>query len=281
MNLALVGPGAIGSTLAFQLSRAGHDVTVVARGQRLERLTRDGAIVRVDGEHAKVTVQPVLDTSVAYDLVLVTVLATQVEAVLPALRASAAKKVMFLFNTFDDLAPLRDAVGAGRFSFGFPGGIFCLLLDGKIRPAIRSGTTVGDAEVAKLFEAAGIPTVVEPDMQSWLRTHAAMVAPLMSIGVLAFTQQRGASWAEAKEHALAFRAGFDLVRRVGNQWRPGALGTISRLPLVTLAFLLWAMSRSTMIRELGQLGATEPRMLIDMMNRAKPELGAPLLAIRP
>lgn len=281
MNIALVGPGAIGSTIAFQLSRACHAVTVVARGQRLAQLTKDAGIVRTDGERAGVTVHAQLDVTVAYDLVLVTVLATQVEAVLPSLKESAAKKVMFLFNTFDSIAPLREAVGAQRFSFGFPGGIFCLLIDGQIRPTIRAGTTMDDAETAKLFESAGIPTTLDGDMQSWLRTHAAMVAPLMSIGVIAHTQQRGATWGEARAHALAFRTGFDLVHAVGNAWTPKNLGSLSRLPGVVLTLIIWAMSRTTMIRELGALGATEPRMLIDMMHAAKPELAGPLVAIRP
>lgn len=281
MNLALIGPGAIGSTLAFQLSRAGHQVTVVARGERLRFLEKEQAIIRTDGERAAVTVCAQLDPAIAYDLVLVTVLATQADAVLPSLKASSARKVMFLFNTFDSIAPLREAVGAQRFSFGFPGGIFCLLLEGRIRPAIRAGTTVDDPQTATLFEGAGIPTVVEPDMQSWLRTHAAMVAPLMSIGVIAHARRRGVTWAEARAHAYALRTGFDLVQVMGNVWVPKNLGTLSRLPRVVQTLLLWAMSRTTMIRELGALGTTEPRMLIDMMTAARPELAAPLVAIRP
>lgn len=281
MNIALIGPGAIGSTLAFQLSRAGHQVTVVARGERLRFFEQEQAIVRTDGERAAVAVCAQLDPAIAYELVLVTVLATQVDAMLPSLKASAARKVMFLFNTFDSVAPLREAVGAQRFSFGFPGGIFCLLLEGRIRPTIRAGTTVDDPQLAALFEGAGIPTTIETDMQSWLRTHAAMVAPLMSVGVIAHTQRRGVTWAEGRAHAHAFRAGFDLVHAVGNAWVPKSLGTLSRLPQVLLTLLLWAMSRTTMIRELGALGTTEPRMLIDMMTAARPELAAPLVAIRP
>src|SRR5262245_4085613 len=120
MNIAIVGPGAIGSSFALYLSRAGHDVTVVARGKRLEQLQRDQAIVPSAGERAKVTVSSALDTAVPYDLLLVTVLAPQVDAALPAISKSAARKVMFMFNTFESLARLREAVGAARFSFGFP-----------------------------------------------------------------------------------------------------------------------------------------------------------------
>ena len=56
MKIAIIGPGRIGSTFAFYLSRAKHEVTVIARGARLEALTRDAAIVAVDGERASVSV---------------------------------------------------------------------------------------------------------------------------------------------------------------------------------------------------------------------------------
>jgi len=36
--------------------------------------------------------------------------------------------------------------------------VFSRLIDGKIDPQVRQGTTVGDAAWAKVFSAAGIPT---------------------------------------------------------------------------------------------------------------------------
>ena len=285
MNLALIGPGAIGSTLAFQLSRAGHQVTVVARGERLRLLEKEQAIIRTDGERAAVTVCAQLDPAIAYDLVLVTVLATQAGAVLPSLKASRARKVMFLFNTFDSIAPLREAVGAQRFSFGFPGGIFCLLLDGRIRPTIRAGTTVDDPQTAALFEGAGIPTVIEPDMQSWLRTHAAFIVPLMAMGFSARAQGRGATWAEASRAARAMAEGFALVRRLGNAITPtpmrllgGLLGDLPR-PFVVLA--LWTVSRMRSVTDFAGQGPDEPRALIDAMVAAAPDATATLASLRP
>ncbi|MCY1008568.1 hypothetical protein OV079_24005 [Nannocystis pusilla] len=41
MKIAILGRGGIGSTFAFQLARAGHDVTVIARGARLAYLERE------------------------------------------------------------------------------------------------------------------------------------------------------------------------------------------------------------------------------------------------
>ena len=62
MRIAVIGPGGIGSTVAFELSKAGHDVTVVGRpGSRLEELKRDGAIVKSDGDRAAVEVSEELN----------------------------------------------------------------------------------------------------------------------------------------------------------------------------------------------------------------------------
>jgi 2-dehydropantoate 2-reductase len=281
MRIAIVGPGAIGSTFAFQLSRASHDVTVVARGTRLAQLERDGAIVRTSGERAAVHVASALDERVAYDLVIVSVLATQVAAVLPALSASKAQTVMFMFNTFESLAPLRDAVGAERFAFGFPQGVFTLLEEGRITPQIRRGTTVSAPRWASSFADAGIPTVVEDDMQSWLRTHAALVAPLMSVGVRSLASGPAISWREAAAHTDAFLAGIGIVRAIGNDVRPSVIGAAARLPRTWLTALLWMFGRTAMGRDLGKLGTAEPRMLIDMMRTAAPELAAPLVLVRP
>lgn len=281
MKIAILGPGAIGSTFAWQLSRAGHDVTVVARGVRLACLQKEQAIVRGDGQRARVAVSSALDVSIEWDLVLVTVLAPQVGAVLPTLRASAARRVMFMFNTFDPIEPLREAVGAERFCFGFPMGVFTLLIDGRIHPQVRSGTTVDEPAFARLFSSAGIPTMVERDMHGWLRSHAALVAPLMSIGVTVHARGYGITWREAAAQARAFAAGIAIVRALGHAVLPSSVAMFAGMPRVLVAALLWAMSRTKMLRDLGALGSAEPRMLIDQMSATLPQLAAPLLAVRP
>jgi 2-dehydropantoate 2-reductase len=118
-------------------------------------------------------------------------------------------------------------------------------------------------------------------MQSWLRTHAALVVPLMAIGVLAANRGSGATWSEAAQHAQAFKAGFAAVHALGNIVRPAMFGALARLPGFLLTALLWGMSRSKMLRDLGRLGATEPRMLIDQISAAVPEQASALRAIRP
>lgn len=226
-------------------------------------------------------VSSALDESVPWDLVLVTVLATQVAAVLQTLARSAAKRVVFMFNTFESIEPLRQAVGEGRFGFAFPGGVFALLVEGRVHPQIRQGTTAGDERLAELFSTAGIPTVVERDMQGWLRAHAAMVAPMMAMSTVVLARGAGATWSECMRYSAAFVAGFAVVRSVGSVARPPAVAALSRLPPVVVAAMLWLFSRTKMLRDLGRLGPTQARMLVDMMSAAAPHLAAPLRAVRP
>ena len=102
LKIAVLGAGKIGSAFAFQLARAGgHDVTVIARpgSIRMQQLERDAAIIDVKGERASVRVSSVIDEQTPYDLVIVTLLAHQTDALLPALTRSAAKSIQFMFNT--------------------------------------------------------------------------------------------------------------------------------------------------------------------------------------
>ena len=122
LRIAILGVGNIGSAFAFKLVSVGkHEVTAVVRpgSVRLKQLERDGAIVLTSGERASVHVADALDESIPYDLVLVTLLTHQVDAVLPSLQRSAAKTVHFMANHFDP-ERLARAVGTGRCVFGMP-----------------------------------------------------------------------------------------------------------------------------------------------------------------
>jgi 2-dehydropantoate 2-reductase len=50
MKICVYGAGAVGGLMAAWLSRAGHDVSVVARGAQLDAIRRDGLRVRSKGE---------------------------------------------------------------------------------------------------------------------------------------------------------------------------------------------------------------------------------------
>jgi 2-dehydropantoate 2-reductase len=284
MQVAIFGAGSIGSTFAYQFARAGHDVTVIARGKRLEELSREGAIVLVTGERAEVTAKGELDATTPWDLVLVTVRPAQLAAVLPALAACSAKTIMFMFNTFEPLEPLRELVSADRFAFGFPG-IVATLPEGKLKREILTRgqlTTVGDARWAKIFGEIGIPTVVHEDMHGWLRSHAAFIVPMMAAAAyVARRDLAGITWAEARACARAMHEGYRLVRALGHELTPSNVVALSRIPTFVVTFVIWTLSRTQMMRDLSAAGPGEARTLIDMMIATAPEKTRALAAIRP
>jgi 2-dehydropantoate 2-reductase len=283
MKIAIYGTGAIGSTYALHLSKAGHDVTCIARGPRLAQLRAEGAIVTVDGQRAPIKSAETLDAAVAFDLVIVTVLAHKVDAILPALKASAAHAILFTFNQFDPLSRLREAVGPERVAFGFPA-ILASLEDGKLKAKIFTlgqKTIVTEARWAALFTAAGIATDVEPDMQSWLRTHAVGVVVLMAMAVTAYQRGAGLTFSEATSHARALREGLELVVQLGDRATPAMMRWLRVLPLAVVASLLFSVSRTGLVQLIGVIGPDEPRALADVMFAASSMPLPSLRAIRP
>jgi 2-dehydropantoate 2-reductase len=289
LSIAVIGAGKIGSTFAYQLARAGHDVTVIARPDslRLQQLQRDQGIILKTGERAEVRVADKLDEEAAYNLVVVTTPAHQVDAVLPALQRSKAQYVQFMFLTFEP-ERLRDAIGH-RCSFGMPSLMAMMDSEGRIKPTIISSlkTKHGDQRWADLFSSAGIPSAFEPEMALWLRCETPFTAAIQSIAV-AGQRRGGATWAEAKAVARGLHGGFAIVKGLGYRLYPSTKSTMYSVPNFLIAFLLWVLSRIPAMRENLATGLNECRALVDTMVAAAAEATPPLpaaatalLAIKP
>ena len=279
LRIAIVGVGNIGSTFAFQLARiGGHDVTVVARpeSKRLEQLRRDGAIVDVKGERASVHVTDALDEQTPFDIVIVTLLAHQVDAVLPALRRSSAVCVQFMFNTFDP-ERLRDAVGHERCAFGMNFVQATLDGDGRLKATIGAGgqkTLMDQKRWSDLFNASGLPATVERDMPLWLRCHVPLCVAFESVSVAGVRRGGGASWKEALALARGVHASFGLIKDLGYSVYPRSKALINDAPASMLAAVLWSMSRIRTFRELLATGQAECEALVDAMIATAPQAGA-------
>lgn len=269
----------------MRLALAGHDVTVVARGSRLEALRADGAIVTVTGQRIPVRVS---DSIPACDLVIVPVKRWQVDAVVPMLKACGAP-VMFMFNEWRGVQALREAIGRERFAWGFPA-IVAALRDGKLEAQVVPRalerlqiTTIGALNDfrpawldgwAKTFTEAGIPTVECSDMEAWLSTHAAVMAPLMAAGVRAQTRL---TWSDAKAVVHAWREGVRLVRARALEVTPASVDGLVRTPAWLLTFALWLAAKFGALSSLADNGAEEPRFLLEAMAR---EPGAQLAGVQ-
>ena len=281
LRVAILGVGRIGSAFAFQLARTGnHDVTVVARpgSPRLQQLQRDNGIVNIKGERASVTVTDTLDEQTPYDLVIVTLLAFQVDAVLPALQRSAATCIQFMFVTFDP-ERLRDAVGIERCSFGMPFVQANFDSDGRLKATIGAGgqkTIMSQQRWVDVFNAAGLPTALEPDMPLWLRCHVPLCVAFESVSVAGERRGGGASWGEAIILARGVRESFTLIKGLGYRIYPHAKARINGSPTLVVAAMLWMMSRIKPFRELLATGKNECRALVDVMVTAAPQAKPPV-----
>ena len=291
LRIAVLGGGRIGSAFAFRLARAGrHDVTVIARlgSPRLRQLQRDDGIVDVKGERAGVRIEDALDEQTPYDLIIVTLLGFQVDAVLPALRRSAAKCIQFMFVTFEP-ERLRDAVGAERCAFGMPFIQSDFDADGRLKATIGAGgqkTIMSQQRWVDLFTAAGLPAALEPDMPLWLRCHVPLTIAFESISVAGVRRGDGASWGEAMVIARGVHQSFALIKGLGYRIYPRAKRLIAASPAPVVAAMLWAMSRIKPFRELLATGVNECRALVDVLAASSPQARPPvavarLLAMKP
>jgi len=275
LRIAILGVGKIGSAFAFQLVRTGgHDVTVIARPDsvRLAQLERDQAIVDIKGERAGVRVASRLDEATPYDLLIVTLLAHQTDPLLPALQRSAASCIQFMFNTFQP-ERLEAAIGPERCAFGMPFVQATLDADGRLKATIGAGgqkTLMSRQRWVDVFNAAGLPAALEPEMPLWLRCHVPLCVAFESVSVAGERRGGGASWGEALVLARGVHASFALIRSLGYDVYPRTKQRVDGSPAWVLATMLWFMSRIRSFRELLASGSAECGALVDAMLSAAP-----------
>lgn len=270
LRIAVLGGGNIGSAFAYQLAAVGrHDVTVVARpgSTRLAQLQRDRAIVMLDGARAAVSVHDRLDAATRYDLVIVTVPVHQVDALMPALQRSAAARILFMFNQFDPQR-LRDQAGAGRCDFGMPFLQASLDADGRLKAVIGAGgqkSKLSHQRWVDVFNAAGLPAVLEPQMLRWLRCHVPLCIAFESISYTAAQRDGGATWAEASAVARGMRESYALIEGLGERLYPPGKARLVAMPAGVVALMLWSISRIGSFRTLLAQGVNECRALVDIL----------------
>ena len=275
LRIAVIGAGRIGSAFAFHLARTGgHEVSVVARegSARLRQLEEDQAIVHLTGDSAPVHVTNKLDEAISYDLVIVTVLAHQIFTVLPILERSAAKRILFMFNTFEP-ERLEESIGPERCCFGMP--FVQATLDERGRLAVVVGaagqrTLVDRQQWVDLFNTAGLAAMLESEMPLWLRCHAPFCVAFESVSVAAQRRGGGATWTDAVRISQGVHASFSLIKQQGYEIYPQAKRRIDASPIALMASMLWFMSRIRSFRDVLATGEAECRELIGVMAAAAP-----------
>ena len=272
-KIAIIGAGPVGCAFAVHLVKAGHEVTIVGRGQRLASLQANGGVLTKKSEKAmeisktSVVANGSLDTAQRWDLVLLTITEHQFDERLFATlkRCPKSTEILFMFNTFASLDGYFDVLGKERCIMGFPA-IMASFYDGAlVEQFLNFGqiTIVSSREWRSIFSSAGIKCVHEPDMQSWLRTHAVVVMAVMSAVVAAANRKSGATWAEVNLSAGAAKQGVVLVQKLGNVVTPKLIYyLVFMAPSFVLAVLLWVLTRVPSVRNNPQvLPKWKPEML--------------------
>ncbi len=271
LSIAVIGVGGIGSAFGYQLARAGHDVTLVARpgSRRLGEITKDQGIVLVTGERVTTRVSGELDEQMPFDLVIVTTPYHQVEALIPALSRSQAACVHFMFNMFEP-ERLESDLGGRACSFGMPFLMARIRDGGKLDFTISSSrkTMHGDPRWVGLFNGAGIPSVFEGQMLLWLRCHAPFCIAFESISFTAQQHGGGATWAQCLRVASGVRAALSVVKGLGYRLYPREKAITYASPAFLMATMLWSLSRVRAFRELLATGVNECRALTDTIVAA-------------
>lgn len=114
-RILVVGAGATGGALGARLAEAGRDVTFLVRERRAAQLAADGLRHRTpDGESTRqVRALTTLDGEDPFDLVVVTVKAPGIPAVLETIRPAVGPRtrIVPLLNGMAHLDPLEEAFG--------------------------------------------------------------------------------------------------------------------------------------------------------------------------
>ena len=142
MRILIFGAGVIGSLYGAMLAEAGYDVSVYARGCRLESLTRDGLLYKRKGKirKAPVNILSRLEAKDCYDLILLTVRENQLHAALEELRQNISPTIVTMVNSLETYDSWDAICGAGRIIPAFPGaggGFDGNVLDAALTPRER------------------------------------------------------------------------------------------------------------------------------------------------
>ena len=253
MRILIYGAGVIGSTYAVYLSRSGCEVTVLARGHRLEALCQKGLLYR-NGRavlKAEVRIMERLPSDDRYDYIFLTVRAGQVRHALEQLKDNISPTIVTMVNSLEDYSEWEDICGKGRILPAFPGAGGSIrngILDAGLTPRLIQPTTFAEIDgsrtkridmLKRILTRAGIPCQIVPDMHAWQICHLAMVVPLAdAYYMVADPEAVHRDKAVMRKTAQALHDNFTQLKRWGDTISPPKLNLFRLCPVGLMARIL-------------------------------------------
>ena len=187
MKILVFGAGVLGCNLANDLSRAGKDVTLLARGAWAAELQKNG--LRIKNQFLpwtstrRIPVATALSPDDSYDVIFAVVRCTQMAAVIDALRASRPKNIVFVGNNVRaaEVAaqlPEKNVMFAFASSAGYRTADRVVSVDlRKITIGQLRGAPSNEELIGQIFAGTKYRVTYEPNMGDFLLCHAAFVLP--------------------------------------------------------------------------------------------------------
>ncbi|GFP76342.1 ketopantoate reductase family protein [Clostridium fungisolvens] len=184
-RILVFGAGVVGSIYALRFAQSGLDVTLLARGKRMEELKKDGLLYNDKGTIKNILINTVekLEDDDIYDFIFVPVRYDQAEAALSAIKNNKSKNIITLTNTMG-YERWFEIVGE-RLIPGFPGAGGDLkdgILYAQFGSEKHQGTIFGEInghitervkELAKIFEAANLHYEIQENIKAFHISHTA------------------------------------------------------------------------------------------------------------
>ncbi len=266
MKVLVFGAGPLGSLMAARLHDAGHDVTVLARNQRLADIREHGIVIREDGseksEVARVKSVETLGPDDEYDLVMIVMRKNQVDEIVETLAANRrVPTFLFMTNCAEGPGRYMDAIGSERVMLGFPlpGGH----REGHVVEVVPVNEQhvwtipVGEADgritertrlVARtLGSMRGYKVQIRRDMDAWLRHHVALLMPAFAPALYAAEISMKRMGRTRDLNVLAVRGMKEAIRglkKAGVPISPGAFKIVFLFPEPLLVHLVSRMMKA-------------------------------------
>ena len=254
IHVLIYGAGVIGSIYAVELSKAGYDVTVYARSNRLLTLKSQGLLYSDRGivKEARITITEKVSPTDIYDYIFVIVRYEQVEFALIELADNESKTIITMANNPDGYANWEKIAGSGKILPAFPGAggkIENGVLYYQITPRVVQTTTFGEINgkeservngLSEIFKASKMPYSITKNMDAWQKSHIAMIIALAN----GFYFDGGDNYTTSKnKNALrltssAAKENFKALKRIGVPITPTKLNIFRICPLWLLDFAL-------------------------------------------
>ena len=202
MKVAVMGAGSIGGYFGGMLARDGHDVTLIARGEHLDAIRRDGLKMQTEAGNFVVSCSATDNPSDVgtVDLALLTTKTYHNTDAVPAMAPMVGPDtaVLCLQNGIDSFRPLLDAfasavvlpgaayIEASRLGLGSvrQAGPVVRIVTGPVRGA-DSSHGARAAEICAAFQASGVPAEASDDIAITLWTKFLFIATMAGTSSLA------------------------------------------------------------------------------------------------